>query len=98
QFAWCFGLTVAWTGLLWKPMRKFRLSRKRAQEVPSNNLIGQTAVVAAGGLKTGEMGQVVWSGTLMNAELEGSHLLSVPEGTHVQIHSVFGNTLKVRLK
>jgi membrane protein implicated in regulation of membrane protease activity len=96
QFAWCFGLTVGWTLLLWKPLRKFRMHRKsRAGDLKNNNLIGETAIVAKTGLKRGEVGQVIWSGTLMNAELGSSAGADLPEGAKVQIHSVSGNTLTV---
>jgi membrane protein implicated in regulation of membrane protease activity len=96
QFAWWFAITVGWAGLLWKPLRKFRLHRKsRGADVKTNNLIGEVAIVAKGGLKPGDVGQVLWSGTLMNAELESSHAHPVAEGEKVQVHSISGNTLKV---
>lgn len=94
QFAWCFGTTVIWTALLWSPLKKFRSHiRSRNGDVKTNNLIGETAIVGKGGLKAGETGQVVWSGTPMNALLEQGGDLA--EGAKVRIHSVTGNTLKV---
>jgi len=98
QFAWCFGINIVWTGVLWKPMRKFRMKHKRTADMKPNNLIGETAIVAKGGLKRGEVGQVLWSGTLMNAELERSSDADLPEGAKVSVHAVSGNTLKVTLK
>jgi membrane protein implicated in regulation of membrane protease activity len=96
QFAWCFGLTVGWAALLWKPLRKFRMHRKsRSGEMKNNNLIGETALVAKGGLKPGRLGQVTWSGTVWNAELESSHARELAEGEKVRIQAVSGNTLKV---
>jgi membrane protein implicated in regulation of membrane protease activity len=99
QFAWCFGLTVAWAALLWKPLQKYRMRRKaRNQEVKTNNLIGEVVTVAEGGLKRGEVGQVIWSGTVMNAELESPHAQDLPHGAKAQVHSVSGNILKVTAK
>ncbi len=96
QFAWCFGITVAWSALLWKPLKKFRMQRKvRGQDVKTNNLIGETAIVGKGGLRQGDVGQVIWSGTVMNAELESAHAQDVPEGAKVHIHAISGNILKV---
>lgn len=95
QFAWCFGCTVAWTVLLWKPLMKFRMHRKGTGNMPTNNVIGETAVVGKTGLKPGEMGQVIWSGTIMNAQLESAHAEPLLEGAHVRIQSVSGNILKV---
>jgi len=95
QFAWCFGFTIAWTGILWRPMRKFRMKKKRSTDMKTNNLIGETAIVAKGGLRRGEVGQVLWSGTLMNAELEPSAGADLAEGAKVSIHAVSGNILKV---
>jgi membrane protein implicated in regulation of membrane protease activity len=97
QFAWCFGITVVWALLLWKPLKKFRMQRKSrgGAEVKTNNLIGEIVTVAKGGLKPGAVGQVIWSGTLMNAELESSHTQDVPEGAKVHIHAISGNILKV---
>ena len=99
QFAWCFGVTVAWTLILWKPLRKFRLHRKRGgSTIENNNMIGETAIVGKGGLKSGSAGQVLWSGTVMNAELESAHGLELAEGAQVSIRSISGNTLKVAPK
>lgn len=96
QFAWCFGVTVGWALLLWKPLQKYRLKRRaRNTEVKTNNLIGEIVIVGEGGLKQGEVGQVIWSGTVMNAELESSHAHDLPQGAKAQVHSVSGNILKV---
>lgn len=98
QFAWCFGLTAVWTIVLWKPLQTFRMRRRtRDNKIENNNLIGQIAIVGSDGLQPGKMGQVVWSGTVMNAELELPNVEALAEGTKVRIRSVYGNILKVTI-
>ena len=96
QFAWFFGTTALWTVVLWKPLRKFRTGRRHGGDaIQNNNLVGNTAVVARGGITPGGTGQVHWSGTLMQAELDASAPRALSEGEKVHIHAVTGNTLKV---
>ena len=100
QFAWFFGITVGWAAALWKPLQKYRMHRKSrgSQEVKTNNLIGEIVTVAQGGLRRGEVGQVIWSGTVMNAELESPHAQDLPQGAKAQVHSISGNILRVTPK
>ncbi|MGH6836499.1 MAG: NfeD family protein [Methylocella sp.] len=96
QVAWFFGLTTFWTAVLWKPLLKFRMSSKHKDGIELNNMVGGTATVGKDGLERGQIGQVTWSGTLMNAELEASALVeSLPAGALVVIKSVSGTTLTV---
>lgn len=95
QFAWFFGLTVAWAIVLWAPLKRFH-SRRASNHVAAGSLVGDTAVVSAQGLRKGYEGQVQWSGTLMRAELlEGGPLT---EGAQVVIVAVEGNKLVVKPK
>jgi len=98
QFAWFFGFTTLWAGGLWKPLQKFRAARTPRKGPVENHsdIVGQTAVVAKGGLTRGKTGQVAWSGTLMSAAVDDASPQDVlPEGTTVHIRSVTGNTLSV---
>lgn len=94
QIAWFFGFTTLWTIVLWKPLRHFQARQGRGSGGENfRDMIGETAIVGKGGLKPQELGQVIWSGTIMNAQLEGTEAL--PEGAYVVIKSVSGTTFKV---
>jgi membrane protein implicated in regulation of membrane protease activity len=96
QVAWFFGLTTFWAAVLWKPLLKFRMKRGHKDGIELNNMVGGTATVGEHGLRRGRIGQVTWSGTLMNAELEASvPVESLPAGALVVIKSVSGTTLTV---
>jgi membrane protein implicated in regulation of membrane protease activity len=96
QVAWFFGLTALWTAVLWKPLLKFRMNGRHHDGIELNNMVGGTATVGEHGLARGRTGQVTWSGTLMNAELEASAAVeSLPAGALVVIKSVSGTTLTV---
>lgn len=93
QCVWFFGLTAAWAALLWKPMRRWRAGSGRAEY---HNIVGDSAVVAAGGLARGAVGQVEWSGTLMRAQIAVQEAAEFIEaGANVRITGVEGNTLFV---
>jgi membrane protein implicated in regulation of membrane protease activity len=96
QGAWFFGLTTFWTVVLWKPLLKFRMKSRNKDGIELNNMVGGTATVGDHGLDRGRIGQVTWSGTFMNAELEASAPVeSLPAGALVVIKSVSGTTLTV---
>src|SRR5262249_49812474 len=96
QFACFFGLTTVWAIVLWRPLMKFRTGGKNAKADGYNDMVGGIAVVGERGLKRGEVGQVTWSGTVMNAELDSSSSVdTVSAGVQVVIKSVSGNLLKV---
>lgn len=88
-----FSSALLWTLILWKPMQKFRLGRKKEAY---SNMVGDKAVVAAKGLTKEHNGEVIWSGTIMKAKLaENSSTDELKEGTEVTIKSVSGNILTV---
>jgi len=87
--------TILFALLLWKKIKAWRLNPK---EKPYNNIIGDKAIVAEAGLKKGSTGQVRWSGTLMQAEIdEKESITDIAAGTHVHISAVEGNVLKVKI-
>lgn len=95
QFIWFFGLTTAWAALLWKPVRRLTGGRTKAY----SNLIGEEATVGEGGLRKGVEGQVVWSGTLMRAEMAAEEPVeSLEAGAKVVISRVEGNKFFVMRK
>ena len=94
QFAIFFLASALWAVLLWKPMQHFRTQRSRGSY---SNIVGDVAIVAAGGLSRELGGNVTWSGTIMKAEL-ASGPEALPEGAQVVITDVKGATLLVREK
>ncbi len=91
-----FGLfTAGWAFLLWKPMRKFRLSFG-GRSSGYSNIVGETAIVTGAGLTPRTPGNVVWSGTVMKAELsDKAGDIEVTVGSQVMIVAVRGATLVV---
>lgn len=99
QFTCFFGFTIIWTVVLWGPLKKFRTGKGGKSSSNYSDVVGGTAIVSGQGLKRGETGQVAWSGTLMNAEIDDSAgVASLPAGAQVEIKSVSGNTFKVTPK
>jgi membrane protein implicated in regulation of membrane protease activity len=93
QLAWFFGMTVVWGAMLWKPMKKFRISKSGGQHY--SNMVGGEAVVLAPGLKRGVSGKVRWSGTTMEARLAEDAPEEIAVDARVTIREVKGNTLVV---
>jgi len=93
-----FAFTSFFALVLWKPLKKLRTS-SRSGKHKFHDMIGSAAIVTGNGLKMGETGQVLWSGTIMNAELDSSVASEfVSAGTTVTVKSLSGTTLRVVLK
>lgn len=91
QAATFFGLTGLWAAILWKPLKKFRMSRPTQTH---NDMIGRFATVTEGGLQKGKSGHVHWSGTLMRARLAEDAAIDAAEaGEELKIIAVQGATL-----
>ena len=98
QIAAALTLTVAWAYFLWKPLRRRRFGFGKV-EATYANMIGDTAIVSGAGLKQGMVGDVIWSGTIMKAELPKSvGDVTVTAGSQVIISEVKGSTLIVEPK
>lgn len=87
----CAG-TIISSLLLWKKLKQWRLNPKQPEY---SNIVGDIAVVAGESLKRGERGQVRWSGTLMQAEIDGD-ADAIEAGAQVKITALHGNVLKVK--
>lgn len=86
--------TSIFAALLWKKLKSWRMNPRGETY---QNMIGETAVIALSGLQKGATGQVRWSGTLMQAELDPSEsAMGLAEGTIVKIVAVKGNVLHVK--
>ena len=91
QTAWWFGLTGLWALLLWKPLRRYMHRNQHYK-----NVLGDTATVGPAGLKKQVTGQVIWSGTTMNAQIATQcPLPEIAAGVQVKITDMQGTTLFV---
>ncbi len=93
QSAWFFGLTVVYAVVLWKPLKRWRISSAKGETY--NNMVGDTAIVIENPLQQGIIGKVRWSGTVMNAKLHQDAVTATVDAT-VEIVAVEGNTLIVK--
>jgi len=95
QLSCFFIFTILFTLVLWKPLKKWRTSGKGAG-LPANNMIGEFCVVVKNPLLKGNIGQVEWSGTIMNAQIDKSVTPpSLAIGTQAIITQVQGNVLTI---
>lgn len=95
QFTCFFAISAVSAVVLWKPLKMGRTRQKGGY----SNVVGEVAVVAAGGVSRKSGGNVTWSGTVMRAELCPRCTTElVEEGTQVVIVDVRGATLVVREK
>lgn len=87
----CFGLlSFAWFLLLWWPLKKYAGRSNKKQE--SFGILG-AEVELVSDLLPGDMGQVKWSGTIMNARLDHSETKIAEVGQRLYIKAVEGNVL-----
>ncbi|MGV7220609.1 MAG: NfeD family protein [Nitrospinales bacterium] len=96
QFSvFCFA-TGFWALILWKPMKKLMDGEGKG----FNDMVGSTAVVFGHALEYGKMGQVKWSGAVMNCRLESNieGMEKVDPGTEVTITGVSKGVMMVSLK
>lgn len=79
--------------LLWRKLKTWRMNRKKESY---HNMIGNEAIVAQAPLKPGAPGTVQWSGTLLQATLEGDTELAI--GRRVVITAIDGNVVTVKAR
>lgn len=93
QFALFFVFTCLWTAILWKPLKRFR-SRGGAKGY--QDVIGSLAKTK-NALNAGELGQVHWSGTIMNARIDKAcKVKKIAGNQEVTVTAKKGNTLYVK--
>lgn len=83
--------TLIWFILLWGPMKHFVHKNSHNFSVP--NLIGSKVKVASPTLTQDSIGQVHWSGTIMNAKLASHVQREAKMGEELQVMAVQGNIL-----
>ena len=95
QVVWFLAFGAFWAAVLWKPMKKWRLPSGSSQTY--NDMIGQEVTITGSDLTKERMGQVLWSGTVMNARLIPEDAQdALPVESLAIIVTVDGNTLIVQ--
>ena len=88
------GLTsFIWFLLLWWPLKRFLYGNSGSQGRDYFNIVGNEVEVSVEEIKPGGMGNVTWSGTLMNARLISSEESAAQVGERLYVHEVKGNIL-----
>ncbi|MCC2646863.1 MAG: hypothetical protein K0R02_928 [Rickettsiaceae bacterium] len=85
-----------WFAVLWKPLKNF--SSKKNSKTSYYDMIGEDVVVIGDKITPGLIGQVKWSGTIMNATLESTANKPANIGDIIVIKEVMGNVLICRFK
>lgn len=86
-----FFLTALWAVVLWKPLKRMRLSKSPQSH---HDMIGRSAYVTGGALEKGTKGTAKWSGTIMTARLaKDAGIEAAAEGTELKIVDVQNATL-----
>lgn len=93
QFASFFITSAAFTVLLWKRLKAWRIGKGQENV---GNMVGDNAIVGKNGLTRGKEGQVTWSGTTMRAVLAADAADSIAAGTQVTITAVKGTLVTVK--
>ena len=94
QFISFFLITGFWAAALWKPLKNFMESPQSGFD----DMVGNIAVVCGDPIKSGQMGKVKWSGTIMKCKfaLETEEEVDLTPGTEVTIVEVSNGILIVR--
>ncbi|WP_341756739.1 MULTISPECIES: NfeD family protein [unclassified Candidatus Tisiphia] len=80
-----------WLVILWYPL-KFYVGKKYGKHEYSD-MLGQEVQLYSNELLVGEKGQVLWSGTIMNAKLSKDSVKSAYKGDTLRIVQIDGNVL-----
>lgn len=88
-----FGLvSFAWFLVLWWPLKKFVYGKRKGNK-GYFDLVGNQVTVLNRNIEPGKIGQVSWSGTIMNAKLIDSEKEHVNPGDVLYVLEVKGNVL-----
>ena len=94
QFITFFLITGFWAAVLWKPLKNFMKSPQSGFD----DMVGSIAIVCGAPIKSGQMGEVKWSGTIMKCKFdsETEREVYLASGTEVTIVEVSNGILIVR--
>ncbi len=87
-----FGFTsFMWLIILWYPLKFYVY--KKPYKYEYSDMFGKEVQVYSNELLVGEKGQVLWSGTIMNAKLSKDAIKSARKGDTLYIVEIDGNVL-----
>ena len=92
QYLYFAVFSCFWFALLWYPLKNFY--HKSPSSLVSNFIGDKVELISD--LKPGSMGQVRWSGTIMNAELTKDIKNTIKAGEFLEVESVRGSVLICR--
>lgn len=85
-------LSLAWFLILWWPLKFFVYGKNGNSEKDYFDIVGMQAEVALKDINPGDIGQVYWSGTIMNARLNSKEKIA-HVGDKLYILEAKGNIL-----
>jgi membrane protein implicated in regulation of membrane protease activity len=91
-----FGLvSFTWFLVLWWPLKKFVYGKRKGNNINQGyfDLVGNQVTVLNRNIEHGKIGQVSWSGTIMNAKLVDSEKEHVNPDEVLYVLEVKGNVL-----
>ena len=93
QFAYFAITALLWFLLLYYPLKLFIYKNSTNLSRESFDIIGSRVIVRHKDIKPGEYGQVLWSGTVMNAKLTDNAIDIATIGETIYVLEVKGNVL-----
>jgi membrane protein implicated in regulation of membrane protease activity len=93
QFAYFAITALLWFLLLYYPLKLFIYKNSTNLSRESFDIIGSRVIVSHKDIKPGEYGQVLWSGTIMNAKLTDNAIDIATIGETIYVLEVKGNVL-----
>lgn len=86
-------LSLAWFLVLWWPLKVFVYGKKSNAGSDYFDMVGMQVEVAFKDMEPSGLGQVYWSGTLMNARLEDKDSAGAKIGDKLYVTKIKGNIL-----
>lgn len=83
--------SLVWLIILWGPIKRYLYKKGNDYSVPA--LVGSKVKVVHNAIASGEIGQVQWSGTIMNAKLASDINIEVKTDSILKVVEVQGNVL-----
>ncbi|MCC8369283.1 MAG: NfeD family protein [Rickettsia endosymbiont of Oxypoda opaca] len=89
-----FGLlSLLWFIMLWRPIKKYIYKNSNLKQSNYSDMINKEVEVYSPTISSSKIGQVKWSGVIMNALLEQNEPEEVKAGNRIFIVGVQGNIL-----
>ena len=78
--------------ILWWPLKQY-VYKSNSKDLAYSDMIGNEVVVHSKEISAEKIGQVIWSGTIMNAKLDSKEHNTAHHGEKLHITKVSGNVL-----